>query len=219
MKRIEIIVEGQAESTFVSEVLAPYIYQQLGYNCLVTPILIHMGMSGGRGGFVNYLHLRNDVLRSLQSQDPDLIVTTFVDYFRIPQSHMPEYDMWKDEQNHYSQVQMMEEAMGRDINDRRFVPYIQMHEFEALLYSSLDGFNKYWKSENVDKIVDIKDRFANPEDINKDPNGAPSKRLLAINPSYNKVVEGNIIALEIGIDKILDACPKFRGWIDVLLNK
>ena len=219
MKRIEIIVEGQAESTFVTEILAPYIYQHLKYNCLVTPILIHMGMSGGRGGFVNYLHLRNDVLHSLQSQDPNLIVTTFVDYFRIPQSRMPEYDVWRHEQDHYRQAQMMEEAMLRDINDRRFVPYIQMHEFEALLYSSLEGFNKYWHPKFINQIVNIKERFANPEDINKDPDGAPSKRLLAINPSYNKVVEGNIIALEIGIDKMLESCPKFKGWVDVLLNK
>ena len=48
-------------------------------------------------------------------------------------------------------------------------------------------------------------RFANigtviPEDINSTPSGAPSKRLAAIKPDYNKVLEGNLIAMEIGIN-------------------
>lgn len=219
MKRIIIIVEGQTESTFVSEVLAPYIYQRLEYDCMVTPILIHLGMSGGRGGFVNYEHLRNDVLHALQSQDQDLIVTTFVDYFRIPQTSMPGHEDWKDEADHYLQVKKMEDAMSLDISDRRFIPYIQMHEFEALLYSSMDGFDKFWKEDFAKKVHSIKDNFKNPEDINTNPEGAPSKRLLAINPSYDKVVEGNIIALEVGIDKMLEACPRFKKWVELIIGK
>lgn len=219
MKRIDIIVEGQTESTFVTEILAPYICEQLDYNCLVTPIRIHLGQSGGKGGFVNYVHLRNDVKRSLQSQDSDLIVTTFVDYFRIPQSQMPEYQLWKDEQDHYAQVQKMESAIERDINDRRFVPYIQMHEFEALLFSSSKGFETYWDSAYAEQVQNVIGQFVNPENINTSPTGSPSKRLLAINPSYDKIVEGNIVALEIGIEIILEACPKFRAWVETLITK
>lgn len=218
MKRIEIIVEGQTEMTFVNEILAPYIYRKLEYKCIVTPILIHLGQSGGKGGFVNYMHLRNDVMQSLKSNDSELIVTTFVDYFRIPQSRMPEHELWMDEQNHYIQVQMMEEAIARDIDDRRFIPYVQMHEFEALLFSSKRGFATYWNEKQVEKLQKVIDTFACPEDINTNPAGAPSKRLLAINSSYNKVVDGNIVALEVGIETMLDACPKFRRWVENLIN-
>ena len=149
MKRIEIIVEGQAEVTFIKEVLAPYICMKHEYQCSVTPILIHLGQSGGRGGFVNYEHLRNDVIKSLNSKDKNLIVTTFVDYFRIPQKHIPERDIWKDEQNHHIQARMIEDAIARDIKDKRFIPYIQMHEFEALLFSSKKGFATYWSEKQV----------------------------------------------------------------------
>lgn len=218
MKRIEIIVEGPAEMTFVNEVLAPYIYRKLEYKCLVMPILIHLGQSGGKGGFVNYMHLRNDVMRSLKSNDSELIVTTFVDYFRIPKNRMPERELWMDEQNHYTQVRMMEDAMARDINDRRFIPYIQMHEFEALLFSSKRGFATYWTENQVEKVQKVIDAFACPEDINTNPTGAPSKRLLTINPSYNKVVDGNIVALEVGVETMLDTCPKFRRWVENLIS-
>ena len=217
MKRIEIIVEGQTEMTFVKEVLAPYICEKLNNNCTVNPIRIHLGQSG-RGGFVNYMHLKNDINNLLKSKDKDLVVTTFVDYFRIPQKHMPEFELWKDEQNHHIQVQMMEEAITRDIKDTRFVPYIQMHEFEALLFSSKRGFMTYWTEKQVEKVQTVIDTFACPENINTNPTGAPSKRLLAINPSYNKVVDGNIVALEVGIEIMLDACPKFKTWVERLIN-
>ena len=35
----------------------------------------------------------------------------------------------------YQRVQTLEDALGMDIADPRFVPYIQLHEFEALLLS------------------------------------------------------------------------------------
>ena len=67
-------------------------------------------------------------------------------------------------------------------------------------------------------------RFANigaviPEDINSIPSGAPSKRLAAIKPDYNKVLEGNLIAMEIGINVILERCPRFALWIKKIIDK
>ena len=49
--------------------------------------------------------------------------------------------------------------------------------------------------------------------------GAPSKRILRIVPEYDKVMFGNIIALEIGITTILEKCPRFRAWTETLLRK
>jgi len=61
--------------------------------------------------------------------------------------------------------------------------------------------------------------FPNPEDINTSANGAPSKRLLAIQPNYDKVMQGNLIALEVGIRQMLDKCPRFRQWVDMLISR
>lgn len=215
MKRIEIIVEGQTEQEFISTILAPYLYAH-GVG-LVTSICIHTSATG-RGGFANYEYLRNDVIRALASKDPDLVVSMFVDYFRVPKKHMPGYSVWGNEQNHFRQVEMMEVEIGKNIADRRFVPYIQMHEFEALLFSSDAGARKFWSSKKCQKVGEIIEAFDNPECINTTPEGAPSKRLLEISPDYQKILDGNIFALEIGIDKILAQCPRFAAWVQELIN-
>lgn len=215
MKRVEIIVEGQTEQEFVSTILAPYLYAN-GVG-LVTPIKIRTSATG-RGGLSNYEYLKNDVVRALTSADTDLVVSMFVDYFRVPKKHMPGYEVWMNEPDHFRQVAMMEAEIGKDIADRRFVPYIQMHEFEALLFASDAGVKKYWSSKKCQRVNDVRIAFGNPECINTSPQGAPSKRLLEISPDYEKILDGNIFALEIGIETILAQCPRFAAWVQELIN-
>lgn len=209
-KRLYIVVEGQTEEEFVKDIIVPFFQQRGIY---VYPVIIHTS-KGHKGGFVNYDHLRNDINRLLKSQGQDVIVSTFVDFFRCPV--LPEPDKWNNITNHLERVAEMEKAMKKDINDWRFYPYIQLHEFEALLFSSGKGFKKYFDEKNSNEIQKIIDAYSNPEDINSTPEGAPSKRLLQIIPEYDKVMYGNIIALEIGINTILEKCPRFRDWIDLL---
>lgn len=45
------------------------------------------------------------------------------------------------------------------------------------------------------------------------------EQLLAIKDDYDKVTEGNLIALEIGISTILERCPRFRSWIEEIINR
>lgn len=211
-KRLYIVVEGQTEEEFVKDIIYPY-FQEL--NVFVYPVIIHTS-KGHKGGFVNYEHLKNDVNRLLKSQGQDVVVTTFVDFFRCPE--LPECDIWSKIPSHFERVAEMENAIKRDINDRRFYPYIQLHEFEAILFSSDGGFKKYFDENNTCELQGIIDSYDNPEEINSSPEGAPSKRLLRIVPEYDKVMYGNIIALEIGIAAILEKCPRFRNWINTLIE-
>lgn len=211
-KRLYIVVEGQTEEEFVKDLLAPFFIQ---HDIYAYPVIIHTS-KGHKGGFVNYQHLRNDITKLLLSQGQDVIVTTFVDFFRCPD--LPYKDDWCNIPCHSEQVALMEKAMEKDISDWRFVPYIQLHEFEALLFSSAIGFGKYFDRETTTRIQKIIDSYDNPEDINSSPEGAPSKRLLRIIPDYDKVMFGNTIALEIGFDTILKKCPRFNAWIELLIK-
>lgn len=213
MKRLEIIVEGQTEQEFVSTILSPYFYAQGVVH--IAPILLRTGVNA-RGGFVNYKHLRDDVLRSLHSADTDLVVTTFVDYFRLPMANMPEYEQWKNERNHDTQIRLIEQAIRKDIADNRFVPYIQKHEFEALLFASDRGFQRYYSPDQVEALRHIRTLFPNPEDINTSPTGAPSKRLRSVLPAYEKIIDGNILALEVGLEAMRENCPHFAQWLHTL---
>lgn len=215
MKRLYIIVEGQSEEEFVKELIAPY-FQTLGFYD-VRGFKIRTSKHG-KGGFVNYQHLKKDIERLLKSER-NILVTTFVDYFRIPNS-LPSY--LKCYQQHTAtldRVLCLEKAVALDINDNRFLPYIQLHEFEALLFSSNTGFETYYESAIYEQTKQIIHTYPNPELINEHPATAPSKRLLAIISTYKKVLDGNCIALEIGLETILSKCPRFKNWIILLLKK
>ena len=215
MKRVYIVVEGQTEQEFVNSVISPYL-QNFGI-LNVTPILIRTSRTG-RGGMVSYSHLANTIKPLLMSEKNDYIVTTFIDFFRLPHD-MPHYGDSMKKSDKIEQIKSLEEAINVAIGDRRFFSYIQLHEFEALLFSSNKGFEYYFSKELAEKTASIISSYDNPEDINTSPKGAPSKRLLAIKSDYNKVLEGNLIALEIGIKSILEKCPQFAGWIKSIIEK
>ena len=216
MNRSAIRVEGQTEVEFVKALIRPYLLR-INPNVIVEANLIRTS-STGRGGFTNYAHIRNDITNSLKSNSKDLIVSMFVDFFRIPTS-IPEYNIIMSSGTYQTQVAKLESAINKDINDRRFIPYIQLHEFEGLLFSSNAGFETYFIAEHAIQTNDIVNGYANPEDINSSPETAPSKRLIKIKNDYDKVLEGNLIALEVGIVAILQRCPRFKNWIETLENQ
>ncbi len=216
MKRLYIIVEGQTEEEFVNTILSPYFIKNNVYD--IRPIKIQTS-KGHKGGFVNYKHLKNDVNKLLKSQT-DIIVTTLIDFFRLPES-TPNYHVSMRLNNSIQKVESLERAIFEDVSSSSFLPYIQLHEFEALLFSSIIGYNSFWntKTKIISKIQDILSKYPNPEDINDNPITAPSKRLSSIIQGYDKIVYGNLIAQEIGIEKIIEKCPRFRNWINALVTK
>lgn len=213
MKRLIIIVEGQTEEEFIKSVILPY-FQSFGiYD--VTPILIATN-GNHKGGFSNYDHLKKDVLRRIR--EANVVVSMFVDYFRMP-TNIPQYHCINDNSLSIDQkIQTLEQAIKTDIGFQNFVPYIQKHEFEALLFSNINGFVEYFEEDIVAQIQTIITQYPNPEDINTGAQTAPSKRILNIIQNYEKVVHGNVIAMEIGINNILAKCPNFHTWIQTLIT-
>ncbi len=217
MKRLIIIVEGQTEEEFVNKTMRPYFNQNRIYNVVAFKIQTKRGF---KGGFVNYDHLKNDVNRVLKSET-NIIVTTFVDFFRMPTS-VPGYNEMLKLNQIDSKLDLLETSMKENINDNRFVPYIQKYEFEALLFSSNLGFEEMYETDISNATNQIVLSYTNPEEINNNPNTSPSKRIIKIlednGERYDKVVEGNLIAEEIGIEVIIEKCPRFNNWIENLIN-
>lgn len=112
-------------------------------------------------------------------------------------------------------------ARGKNINSHFVSPYVQLHEFEALLFSDIEKFEYVldgWSNETRQALSAIRMQFSNPEKINNHPSTAPSKRILKTFPqgTYSKTEHGPIIAEEIGIDVIRRQCPGFNQWLDKL---
>jgi len=124
-------------------------------------------------------------------------------------------------------VRHIEAAVKRDIcdhipdfrPDRRFIPYLQLHEYEGLLFSDPTSFAAgINQGQLAHSFQQIRDGFDTPEDINNNPNTAPSKRVLALYPGYRKVIEGTQAAKSVGIASMRMACHHFREWVEVLEN-
>lgn len=219
MKRLIIIVEGQTEKEFVEKSLRNFFVSHEIFD--VRAIMIQTS-KGHKGGFVNYEHLKNDIENILKSER-DVIVSMFVDYFKIP-TNFPKFEEAKSAIQIDSKIELLKEGIKLDINDKRFIPYIQKHEFESLLFSSDKGFINWFDDEwVVNELIKVINQYTNPEEINSGNETAPSKRIIKIlgekKQKYDKIAEGNLIAEEVGFEKIIEKCPKFRDWIQCLIDK
>jgi hypothetical protein len=91
---------------------------------------------------------------------------------------------------------------------------LALHEYEALLFSHPDAFARSLGQPALShRFQQIRDEFQTPEDINNDPNTAPSKRISGLHRSYKKVIEGTIAARAVGIEKMREECVHFNSWV------
>ena len=82
-------------------------------------------------------------------------------------------------------------VMDRGFHRRRLIPYVSMHEFEALLFSDCQRFaDGVGKPDIAHAMQEILDQFGNPEAINDSEQTAPSKRIAELLPTYKKATMG-----------------------------
>lgn len=204
-----IVVEGQTEEVFVNETLAPWLNTQGIFDTRAIKIRTS---KTGKGGNSNFVHFKNTT-ENLLKRENDILVTSLIDFFRLPVK-FPGFESAKKIANVEKRIEFLEHELAKNIDSERFIPYIQLHEFEALLFSKIDGFRIIPSigQPEIDKISKIITDYPNPELINNNPETAPSKRLEKIIASYNKVLFGNFIIAENGITSIFERCPRFKTW-------
>lgn len=199
MIRLAISVEGPTEEEFVKKVLAGHL-RTTGVEPQPIPL----------GGDVTVSKLASEMARLLWDFDR---VTSLVDFygFRGKGSDTPE-------QLERRIFQEVDNRVNRSWDQSRVFPYIQRHEFEALLFSDVGAFADAINApeESVAELGRIRCQFHTPEDINDSTVTAPSKRILALIPRYNKRVHGPLIAETAGLNAIRSECPHFKSWLERL---
>jgi hypothetical protein len=155
-----------------------------------------------------------------QDRNNDSWFTTMVDFYRLP-DNFPGFEAAKKIGSRLEAVVYLEKALGEDIAQRlngipvsrRFIPYIQLHEFEALLFSNPSAFSAAFPTDRraIEQLAEIRAQFASPEDI--DDLTAPSTRILNLLPDYQKPVSGLLVAQYIGLATIRSECPRFHNWL------
>ncbi len=221
--RLHFVVEGQTEETFVRDILAP----ELGSgNIFCDARRIETGRRKGkifRGGFLEYRHLHKDLeLWIKQDPAPDSWFTTMVDLYRIP-PEFPGFEESKRLADPYIRVSFLEEKLREDVAYRRFIPYIQLYEFESLLFADPESFSIAFPdhSKEIAALHAVRDEFPNPELIDEGPETHPSIRINGIIPQYEKPSSGPLIAKQIGLPVLQRECRHFASWlstIESLLN-
>jgi hypothetical protein len=98
----------------------------------------------------------------------------------------------------------------------RFVPFMAVHEFEALLFSDALLLASSLGIA-VTLVEETLREYDSPEAINTRPDKIPSKRIEKwLEGRYIKTVHGITIAEKIGIDRMRAACPNFDDWLNRL---
>jgi hypothetical protein len=215
MKRVIIICEGETEKEFCNTILTPYFAKK---EIFIQSPLIKKSM----GGIVKWSELKRQITLHL-TNDSKAFVTTFIDYYGLYNKY--NFPLWhKAEQlaNKNERMEMLERGMLESIDDAikfRFIPYLQLHEFEGLLFNEINIFHEQIPKKElvgIDELTQTFKQYSNPEMINNNKATSPSHRLERIILGYNKIVYGNILAEAIGLDKIRAKSPRFNKWIKKL---
>ena len=220
MVRVNLVVEGATEERFVKQVLTPYLSERGVYSQARSVLLSGKGGRPHRGGLRSYHHPRLDIINWLK-EDVGAYCTTMFDLYGLPDD-FPGMDR-ATSSSAQEKVKRLEEAfaedVGADVADgaRRFIPYLQLHEFEALLFANVakldEALSVLQGRSRIDALRHILDKCGSPEEINEGAETAPSKRLKKLYPTYDKGFFGPLVAGEVGIDAIRAACPHFDEWL------
>lgn len=215
--RLNLIVEGQTEENFVNQTLKPCLGSlSVGVSVRVATTKRTRGRKF-RGGLSTYAQARNDIIRWIrEDQNPDVRFTTMFDLYGLPDD-FPGYEAAASHDDPYQRVETLEDALAQDIADPRFIPYIQLHEFEALLLSSPQKLESQFSGypDAIAKLARTVADFESPEHVNDSTVTAPSKRIIDAVPEYQraKASAGPIVAGQIGLPTMRSKCKHFACWL------
>lgn len=219
---LHIVAEGQTEQRFVKEVLAPHLAHYGVYadaRCILTSKDKRAGRQS-RGGLPNYLKAKNDIQTWLKEDGrANCRFSTMFDLYALP-NDFPDFEVANRCTDPYQKILTLETALAQDIGDSRFMPYIQLHEFESLILA--DARQLDWEyfdhAQAIKSLVELVEVVGggNPELINQGFATAPSRRISNQIPEYDKVSAGYSVVERIGLSTLRHKCPHFSQWLTAL---
>lgn len=214
MRRVVVICEGQTEEQFVGRVMAPSFFERgLYLQGITLPT-----SPGHKGGALSAERFLGNVSRAL-SQPSTHAVTSLIDLYRLD-GEFPGYST-RPNAPLAQTLAHLESALHAQVVQRtgcqpaRFLAHIQPHEFEALLFSHVPSFaavNPDWQT-CLAPLHSACAQGETPEHINHGPATHPSARLEAGLPGYRKARHGPLVAGQVGLARMVAACPHFAAWV------
>ena len=208
MTRLYVVSEGLTEANFVRDILRPHIESRWPER-----LTVH---APNLGGNCKYAELRKLLRTLLGKPDSAVLVTTMIDLFKLPRDFpgSAECDKYEDP---WRRVEEMERFLYEDIQDPRLIPYLQLHEFEALILTDVRCLAKYYpgSEDGLVKLAKaIEKQFKSPEEVNRMT--PPSWRIRTVVPEYQKALFGVSAVSDLGIERIRAGCKHFHSWLQRL---
>lgn len=218
--RLNFVVEGQTEETFVNQVLRPHLAERRIWAYVRCVETSRKHGRKHRGGGRSYGLAKNDITRWLkEDQNPDARFTTMFDLYALPRN-FPGYEAAGQVNDPRQRVEALESALKDDIDDWRFIPYVQLHEFEALLLADPQKMEVQFpgSDDGIRRLVETASHFESPEHIDDGRDTAPSKRISNMIPEYygQKASAGPLVAGYIGLAALRSKCEHFGEWLNRL---
>lgn len=218
-KKVLILAEGPTEEAFIKHLLAEALP-----GLWLVPTIVKTKVTGPqpmKGGSVNYHEFKRQ-LHLLLGDSSASLVTTMLDFQGLdtafpgrkePQGTTPR-----------AKAVFVQAAMKADVEDSRYLPFLALHEFEALLFTKPDAIAEVLRKPALSAALEIeRQKFSTPEEINDSPATSPSARIekacaemFGSARFFQKRTHGPIIAGKIGIPQIRAECPHFDEWMGKL---
>lgn len=216
-KLLFVVCEGQVEETFVRNTLAPFLP-----NVQAVPKLVGCsGRSKQGGGGSTWGRVERELRLQLKNSG-QIWVTTMIDFYQLPKD-TPGFDaIAKNPKKPTDTAAHLQNCIAEQIGDQRLIPFLMVHEFEALLFCNPEVIGSYFDSPQLAKELEqIKNGHESPEHINGGKDTNPAGRLNGLLQKhlphgYAKRSHGPTLADRIGLKCMSAECPHFADWLDRL---
>lgn len=225
VRRLIVAVEGQTEDNFVRRILVPHLW---GFGIVVSATIVGKAKAAARGnsskgsrGGGCYADWERDICNCLKDNPSrDFRLTTLFDLYGLPDD-FPEHDRIASDRSQADRCNRLGQVMAERIDDWRFIPYLQLHEFEALVMACLPALEGLYDAQDqLAGVARLQAEVAalQPEEINDSKETAPSKRLERLIPGYRKKKDGPDAIEMAGLASVRRKCPRFSSWMSRLEN-
>jgi hypothetical protein len=218
VKRLYLTVEGQTEAAFATTVLTPHL---ANCNVFLNPPRftgLHRRRRGRipQGGLLNtFAHALADMRTWLtEDQSPDARFSMMVDLYSLPHD-FPGHAAGMAMPTGRQKADALQQSLAQVVADARFVPYLQCHEFEALVLVDPPRIGTLYEvpSAQLQALCQECAAFATAEDINLGQHSHPKSRIEQRVQGYDENVAGPLLAEEIGLATLRVQCPHFGEWL------
>ena len=204
MVTLTVLCEGPTEVNFVTQVLKPHLAKQ---QVIAKPTSL--------GGGLTWKKLKEELNRALGKRRGHEWATTMFDLYKL--MRVPDCPELGGLAGAAKGIKL-EESMREGLPNPNFIPYVQIHEFEALVYVDLTQLSAAFpdgEAERAIRVLAAETADLAPEEINEGEQSAPSKRLIREIPGYKsrKTTAGPQVVEEIGMSALRARCPHFDAWV------